>query len=381
MTLAIRLTRRNIMIPARIASFLLSSLLLGWVGALVAFIQPALAQPQVGYPISPPGTEASAPTVAIDRQGRVHGVWKQPDGLWHRYQQQGQWSAPQRVADEGEDPTLVADPYGDAVYLAWSQEFNGNYDIFTRMWDPQQGWALPQNVSDNDGGSYAPTWVMGPDGRFHLFWADTTPGDDTIYHAVSADGKSWPVALPVPQAQGAHPAAGFDASGTLHLVWQYRADFTQNLRLWTAQYQDDAWSSPQALTDGSQQAYGARMAQDHGALALVWQEGDQARLAQWNQDTWHMQARQTGREPVVALTFSQGLWWAWQTSSGLARQFRLRTWSDPQFWAGATSGQPDAAAQGARIGMVWVEDQGAGPQVFYLEDHLTATHLPLFATP
>jgi hypothetical protein len=355
---------------------LFTLLLIGWMSALAALVQPALAAP-ARAPISPPDKQADAPAVALTRQGSVHIVWEQDGGLWYRNQRNGLWADAVQVAAEGENPALVADPYGEIVYLAWEQEFGGNYEIFSRKWDAVIGWSAPHNVSSNDGGSSAPALAVGPDGGIHLIWADTTPGASTLYHAISTDGESWPVALPIPDARGSNPTAAFAADGVLHVAWQYRASFAENLRIWTASYQNEAWSAPAAFTDGSQQAFAPVLAGNSSRLALVWQEGVQAKLAFAAGAGWRLDAVQAGQAPAVAITRDGVTEWAWETPSGLARQFGLGGWASPMTWSQAGGGDIALAVQNDRVGIVWTENQGDNRRVFYSDDILDTMYQPL----
>ena len=356
---------------------ILSLLLVGWVIALAAITQPSLAAPTAATPISPVNASIDHPTLAITRQGSIHIAWAQDDGIWYRQWRNGQWSAIQQLAASGKNPTLAVDPFGEVVYLAWEQLFDGNYEIFTRRWDPIQGWSPSHNASDNDGGSTSPTFAVSPEGVIHLIWADTTPGTSTLYHAISTDGLAWPTALPIDQTKGSHPTAAFDAQGTLHVAWQYRTDFTDNLRIWTASYTGQSWSQPQALTDGTTHAFAPEMAGQAGRVALAWQEGNQARLALLDQNRWQVVQTQPGESPDVAIT-AQGITeWAWRTDQGLARQFGISQWTHPQTWAAPDGRQVALTAQGSQVGMVWIQGPDTARQVFYNQDILATMYQPI----
>lgn len=358
-----------------------SLLLIGWMSALVALVQPAFAATAgAATPISPAGVDAAAPAIAMTRQGSIHIAWEQNGGIWYRQWRHGAWSAATEIVTEGENPALASDPYGEVVYLAWEQEFSGNYEVFARKWDSINGWSDPHNVSSNDGGSSSPALAVSPDGKVHLLWADTTPGTSAIYHAISADGESWPLSLPVPDALGGNPTVAFDPTGALHIAWQYRASFADNLRIWTARYAGNAWSAPKALTNGSQQAYGADMAGNGGKVALVWQEGDRAKLALLNGNAWRVDVTHTGSAPAVTINGNGIAEWAWETNSGLARQFGRAGWTTPVTWASADSGELDLASQDGRVGVVWVENQGGSDRVFFDSDFLVTMAQPLFMT-
>ncbi len=358
-----------------------SLLFIGWVGAFMALIQPTQASPAgVSVPVSPAGKIASAPAIAVTRQGSVHIVWQQDGGLWYRNWRNGVWSAIEQVAVEGESPTLATDPYGEIVYLAWEQEFGGNYEIFARKWDSVNGWSAPHNVSSNDGGSSAATLAVSPTGQIHLIWADTTPGTSTLYHAISTDGESWPVALPITNAKGSNPAAAFDAAGALHVAWQYRASFAENLRIWTARYANNAWSAPVAITDGSQQAFSPDMAGHGGRIALVWQEGTQVKLALLGNSGWVVNNTQTGSAPAVAINSHGVIEWAWVTNTGLARQFGLSGWTTPTTWSLAGSNALDLATKNTSIGIVWIQNDNGSDRVFYNSENLATMYQPLIMT-
>ena len=358
-----------------------SLLLIGWMSAFVALVQPTFASTAgAATPISPTGKNAAAPAIAMTRQGSIHIVWEQDGGLWYRNWRNGSWSATTQIVTEGENPFLASDPYGEVVYLAWEQEFGGNYEIFTRKWNAVNGWSAPHNVSSNDGGSSSPVLAVSPDGKVHLIWADTTPGTSTLYHAISADGESWPLSLPIPNAKGSNPAAAFDPAGNLQVAWQYRASFIQNLRIWTARYANNAWSAPSALTDGSQQAYAPDMAGNGGRIALVWQEGNQAKLALLANNAWRVDTTQTGASPALAINGDGVAMWAWETNAGLARQFGRAGWTPPQTWSIAGSGELDLTSQDGRIGVVWVENQNGSDRVFYNSEIFATMFQPLTMT-
>ncbi len=357
---------------------ILSLLLAGWMSVLVTLVQPTFAAPAgAPAPVSPADKNASAPAVAMTQQGSIHIVWEQDGGLWYRNWRNGAWSTIEQVAAEGETPTLAADPYGEIVYLAWGQEFGGNYEIFSRKWDSVNGWSASHNVSSNDGGSSSPDLAVGRDGKVHLIWADTTPGASVLYHAISADGESWPVALPIPNAKGGEPAIAIDADGVLQVAWQYRASFAENLRIWTTSYENGAWQSPLALTDGARQAFAPDMAANSGRVALAWQEGSDVKLASLRTNGWQVAVTQNGEDPAVTLAGNGGLEWAWETNAGLSSQFGWDSLTTPASWSDPSGTDLALASAGDAIGVVWVEKQGDKDLVFYKAAKLTTMYQPL----
>ncbi len=358
----------------------LTLMLIGWISALVALVQPVAAAPiATPLPISPAGKDAAAPAIVVSAAGAIHVAWEQEGGIWCRSQRNGVWSDAVQVASEGEHPTLAAAPDEETLYLAWSQEFGGNYEVFSRRWDAVDGWSAPKNVSSNDGGSSSPALAVSADGHVHLIWADTSPGVSTLYHAVSSDGLSWPVALPIADALGGNPAVVFADDGEMVVAWQYRASFADNLRIWTARYRNGAWTTPVALTDGSQHALAPNLSANARRLALVWQEGDRVKLAFWSNNAWQVAVTQPGLRPAVAITDAGLVQWDWETDNGLASQFGLAGWTSPAYWAqnSARSGDLALAAHGQVISAVWMENQNGNNRIFHNSNAFATINLPL----
>ena len=361
----------------RLSSFL-RILSLSWVGVLVALTQPVAIHAQgSGIPISAPGHQCASPVIAISANGIVHMAWEQEDGIWYRRLQNGVLSPLEKISSEGENPTLAVDPYGEIAYLAWEQAFDGNYEIFTRKWDARQGWLAPHNVSDNAGGSTSPTLAISNLGVLHLIWSDTTPGVRTLYHAISTNGESWPVATPIPEARGSHPSAAIDAQGVLRVAWQDRASFSENFRIWTAYQENGAWHTPVALTDGSAQAFSPQLASQGDMTLLVWQEGAQSVLAALQDDAWKRIRIQSGASPALAILESGTLAWAWETEQELTREhYRAYAWVSTT-WGAFQPRHPDLFAHGGQIGIVWAENRTTGQQIFYSYDMPATIYQPV----
>lgn len=366
---------------ARLSLLLITLMLAGWIGALIAPVQPAGAMAlSTPVPISPTGVDAASSAIVAGPDGLVHIAWEQDDGIWYRSGRDDAWSAPVQLAVDGEQPALALSPDGQIVYLAWDQSFNDNYDVFVRRYDAR-GWALPQNISANQGGSSAPGLAVASSGRVHLLWADTSPGVSTLYHAVSTDGVTWPVALPVPNAVGEVPVAALANDGDLVIAWQHRADSAQRLRIWTARYHDGLWSAPVTLTDGGQHALAPAIAANAGRVALAWQEGADVKLAFWRDSAWQAASTQPGARPAIAIDDSGLSFWAWETDAGLVGQFGRANWALPQLWDGTDAHSSDLAlvARGHNIHLTWTSGQNDGDHIFYDTQALGTIYLPIIS--
>lgn len=355
--------------------FLATFLLLGSFFIFSTQIEAAGSAP-TAQPLSPVNINAHSPALTVTASGVIHVVWEQDGGLWHSYFQGSKWSVPKQVVSQGESPVLASAPSGDTVYLAWSQNFNSNFEIFTSRWQSNL-WSLPQNVSSNTGGSITPELVVASDGLIHLFWSDTSSGGSAIYHATSVDGLVWPTAMAIPQALGGSPTARFGSDGRLYLAWQYRPNFTVPLSIWFSVY-DGSWQTPIALTSGGLQALAPKMAQGSQRLALTWQEGTKVRLAYWQNDGWKPVASKAGQQPALAVTAQDQVQWGWKEGSHLIGQFGATNWSLPQTWAEGSVDSTDLAffARENTIHTVWAAHDAQSWRIYYDSWPLVTLFLP-----
>jgi hypothetical protein len=84
-------------------------------------------------------------------------------------------------------------------YVAWSDDKNGNQEIYLKMWywsnnnkewEEVGGSASGGGISDNAGDSSQPALAIGKDRRPHIAWQDDSSGNTEIY-ARYWNGSSW----------------------------------------------------------------------------------------------------------------------------------------------------------------------------------------------
>jgi len=88
------------------------------------------------------------------------------------------------------DPTLTAS--GSVLHLAWSDERNGNFEIYYKQ-STDQGltWGLDTRITNNSAGSYKPS-ISVSGSAIALAWYDTRDANDEIYFKLSTnDGVTW----------------------------------------------------------------------------------------------------------------------------------------------------------------------------------------------
>lgn len=123
-------------------------------------------------------------------------------------------------------PDVAAAGDGE-VCIVWYDDTSGNDEILFRgSIDGGQTWSSAVNISDNGGISYSPVIGMGPDGRRHAAWSDTSINNKEVFYSRSTDGgATWRPFVDMTHNSGrseeSEIAVGSD--GTVYLVW---ADMT-----------------------------------------------------------------------------------------------------------------------------------------------------------
>ncbi|MGQ9493042.1 MAG: hypothetical protein ACUVR2_04695 [Anaerolineae bacterium] len=212
--------------------------------------------------------DSRAPALAVSGN-TVHIVWEERGRIYHRFCQDGTWSAIYSVAT-GEQPDVAIDAVGMA-HLVLVNEFGGNYEIYHCRWNGS-AWSLPRNVSNTSGVSSAPSVAVAPGGMLHVVWADNTPGYSVIYHAYW-NGIYW-INGPIPNALGGAPTVAVGMDGIVHVVWQDRDTPSAPYEIYHSQWNGANWSLPENLSDsGAAQSIIPHMAVDgDGEAHVLWQE-------------------------------------------------------------------------------------------------------------
>jgi hypothetical protein len=81
---------------------------------------------------------------------------------------------------------------GNNVYVVWSDENAGNFDVFyRRSTDGGTIFDSPENLSNNSGDSFAPFQAIAISGsNIYVVWSDTTTGNDEILYRRSTEGSN-----------------------------------------------------------------------------------------------------------------------------------------------------------------------------------------------
>jgi len=181
-------------------------------------------------PVSPKGEDTAGSAIAADGQGRVWVVWSsQRNGnfdLYARSQSKGQWGPEIRVTkDAGTDlnPVAVADARG-RVWIAWQGYRNNNLEVLAAV---QNGDAFsPESViSVSRASDWDPAIAAAPNGDIAIAWDTYDRGDyDVCFRKMRTGAKGIetdePIAAAATPLFEARASIAFDSGNRLWLAYE-----------------------------------------------------------------------------------------------------------------------------------------------------------------
>jgi len=245
--------------------------------------------------INPSGTSAGQPQVAMDNNGNAIIVWQQSDGTYEQIfkseYRNGAWTNPANLTDnispDGTGawyPQVAMDNNSNAI-IVWQQSNGTNYHIFKSeyrggVWTKPTG--LTDNISPVGQDATFPQVAMDKNGNAIIVWQQS---NGTNYHIFKSEyrGGVWtnPANLTdniSPNGQDAtYPQVTMDNNGNAIIVWQ-QSDGA-NYQIFKSEYRGGVWTNPASLANkispSGQDAYMPYVAMDNnGNAIIVWQQSD-----------------------------------------------------------------------------------------------------------
>lgn len=215
--------------------------------------------------ISPDGSIADEPVVAMGNNGDAIIVWKQDSGgfrdqVYKSDYRAGVWTNPANVADyismntsDVPAPKVAMDNSGNTI-VVWSEDDgNGDDQVFKSEYR-SGAWTHPAGVADNispDGFNTTGADVaMSDNGTAVIVWGQWDGNSDNIYRSnyVSGAWTSTTLAARINFDDWAYePKAAMDSFGNAVMTWyQYG---TGDGHIYKSEYRSGAWVDPTALAD------------------------------------------------------------------------------------------------------------------------------------
>lgn len=236
--------------------------------------------PQVAPAVDGPDAEDYVAAVRT-RAGERWLAWQTyrevGDRLWVRKDD----AEPVPLTEAGRDLHSVglAEAADGSVWAVWSEQVDGNWDLYARHFDRER-WGAAERLTEDSAGDIYPSVAADAGGNVYVVWQSFRRGDGDIYLRVY-DGRAWRAAQAVTQAQGndwqPHVAARGD--GEAAIVWDsYR---NGNYDVYLREMRGGTLGGEEVVADSDsfearpRATYGPR-----GRLWVNWDEGD----ADWGKD-------------------------------------------------------------------------------------------------
>lgn len=188
---------------------------------------------------------------------------------------------PVNVSDPGGDvyrPAIAIDGKG-RVWVFWSQNERGNFELYARMFDNGKAGA-PVRVTNAAGSDVFPGATTDSTGRVWVAWQGWRDGRARIFAASQADAKLT-AAVEISQSTGNewNPSITADASGRVSVAWDSYRNGSYDVYLRTAA--NGKWNAETAVAaTASYEAYPSAAYDKAGKLWIAYEEGG----AGWGKD-------------------------------------------------------------------------------------------------
>jgi hypothetical protein len=183
--------------------------------------------------VSPAREDVMRSAVAVDGNGRVWVIWSANRNgnfdIWARYSDRGKWSGEFRItSDKGNDlnPVATTDSAG-RVWVAWQGARAGNLDVLAAVQNGE-GFSNEQRVSVSPASDWDPAIAAGPAGQVAVTWDTYDKGDYDVYVRTMSFGKG--IAMQPPMAVAAssnfeaRSSTAYDRAGRLWIAYETSAE-------------------------------------------------------------------------------------------------------------------------------------------------------------
>jgi PKD repeat protein len=178
------------------------------------------------------------PALAVSEAGAVYVAWQDNrNGNWDIYvsicSDGARFSKEVQVTNSTHNevnPALAIDHQSPSyVYIAWQDDRNGNQDIYAASSTNAFATSIVSQITDNAADQKEPALTVNTNNTAYIFWTDMRNGQADIYAAAS-NILGWSnvpvVAKPGEQTE---PAVAAGAGAALHLLWVDNSDGNKDI--------------------------------------------------------------------------------------------------------------------------------------------------------
>jgi len=252
--------------------------------------------------ISPMGTNAGNPQVAMDNNGNAIITWQQYDGshvqILKSERRNGDWTDPISIDDnispDGQDASnpQVAMDNNDNAIITWMQWYNNSYTQIFKSEFRDGSWTHPAGLTDNispdEQGAYSPQVAMDSSGNAIITWMQWYDSSNRQIFKSEYRNGTWtdPSGLTdniSPDGQDAsNPQVAMDSSGNAIITWMQWYDGVI-FQIYKSEYRNGTWVHPASLDDNispdEQNASNPQVTMDSSGNAIItWQQNDGSKI-------------------------------------------------------------------------------------------------------
>jgi hypothetical protein len=236
--------------------------------------------------------EDDSPAIAAAPDGSLWLAWlsfdSDRDDVALRHYQNGKWSNIHWVPNTSGDNWLpqVAVDAQNRVWVVWSQQLEGNWDLYARRFDPAgQEWGGIERLTSDPLPDINPRLASDGRGHFAVVWQGFRGKNSNIF-LKSFDGEKWGPEVRVTNraANDWEPAVALDSQGAAWVV--YDSYKNGNYDVFLAQVRDGRVVGDE-ITVAASLAFEARAtvaADGAGRVWVAWEQG----LPNWGKDNGYI---------------------------------------------------------------------------------------------
>jgi hypothetical protein len=194
----------------------------------------------------------------------------------------GAWSEPIAVTEKGGDlykPAIAVEAAG-RVWVFWSANTGGNFDLYARLFEAGQGGKTLQLTSDR-GPDIAPVAATDAKGRVWVAWQGFRNGRSQIRAAYQQGDKfSEEIVVAASPSNEWNPAIAAAPNGEVTIAWDSYRHGSYDVYLRSFDGNGRAAAERRAAATARYEAYPSLAYDKEGRLWLAWEESD----AGWGKD-------------------------------------------------------------------------------------------------
>ena len=248
--------------------------------------------------------------------GQLWGTWlsfhNRQEELNLRVFRDGRWSRLIPVPRASEDlwrPQVAVDSSG-APWLCWSQQVDGNWDIYAMPRDGDDAWGKLHRLSDDPLPDIEPHVAASSDGTIYVVWQSWSGGHSNVHMRYLDDGDWSPlIAVTDTHTNDWEPAVAAGSDGRAWIAWDR---YSTNYDVYARSFSPSGGLSKEMeiATTNRYEAHASVVVDSEDRPWIAWETGG----VNWGKDLGHFLGANSPGSPlgderrIEVVTWDQGQW-------------------------------------------------------------------------